>query len=65
MNKSDLIEALKSETVLTRNEATATVNLFFDQISVTLASGDRVEIRGLCSFPMIPSGIVDGEDAQD
>ena len=50
MTKSDLIEALKTEAGLTKNEATAVVNLFFDQISEALASGDRVEIRGLCSF---------------
>jgi len=50
MTKSDLIEALKTEAALTKNEATAVVNLFFDQMSEALASGDRVEIRGLCSF---------------
>ncbi len=50
MTKSDLIEALKTEADLTKNEAIAVVNLFFDQMSEALASGDRVEIRGLCSF---------------
>ena len=50
MNKLDLIETLKMETGLTKNEATAIVNLFFDEMSDALANGDRVEIRGLCSF---------------
>jgi integration host factor subunit beta len=50
MNKLDLIEALKAEAGLTKNEATAIVNLFFDEMSNALANGDRVEIRGLCSF---------------
>ena len=50
MNKVDLIEAIKTETGLTKNEATAVVNLFFDEMSNALANGDRVEIRGLCSF---------------
>jgi integration host factor subunit beta len=50
MTKSDLIEALKTEAELIKNEASAVVNLFFDQMSEALASGDRVEIRGLCSF---------------
>ena len=50
MTKSDLIEVLKTEAELTKNEATVVVNLFFDQMSEALASGDRVEIRGLCSF---------------
>lgn len=50
MNKIDLIIALKNETDLTKSEARAVVNLFFDEMSNALASGDRVEIRGLCSF---------------
>ena len=50
MNKLDLIEALKAEAGLTKNEATAVVNLFFDEMSDAMAKGDRVEIRGLCSF---------------
>ena len=31
-------------------EAATSVNLFFGKISEALAKGDRVEIRGLCSF---------------
>ncbi len=50
MNKSQLIEALEEETGLTRRKATQIIDLFFDEISNALASGDRVEIRGLCSL---------------
>jgi integration host factor subunit beta len=50
MNKLDLIETLKSETDLTKKEAAAVVALFFDEMAAALASGYRVEIRGLCSF---------------
>ena len=50
MNKLDLIKTLKNKTKLTKPEAEAVVNLFFDEMSNALASGDRVEIRGLCSF---------------
>ena len=50
MNKLDLIETLKTEAGLTKKEATAVVNLFFDEMANALANGDRVEIRGLCSF---------------
>ncbi len=50
MNKIDLIDALKNETDLTKSEARVVVNLFFNELSRALASGDRVEIRGLCSF---------------
>ena len=50
MNKIDLIIALANETDLTKSEAEAIVNLFFNEMSNALAKGDRVEIRGLCSF---------------
>jgi len=50
MNKADLITALKDETGLTKSEAAAVVHLFFDEMANALATGDRVEIRGLCSF---------------
>ena len=50
MNKLDLIEALKTEAGLTSNEAAAVVHLFFNEIANAMAKGDRVEIRGLCSF---------------
>ena len=50
MNKLELIEALKAETGLTKSEAVAVVKVFFDEMADALANGDRVEIRGLCSF---------------
>ena len=50
MNKSELIEALRKETGLSKSKATEVVDLFFDEMSNALASGDRVEIRGFCSI---------------
>jgi len=50
MNKLDLIATLKNETELTKSEAAAVVDLFFNEMANALAKGDRVEIRGLCSF---------------
>ena len=50
MNKVDLIQALKDSNHLSKSEAEKIVALFFDQITDALARGDRVEIRGLCSF---------------
>jgi integration host factor subunit beta len=49
MNKQDLIIALKDENELTKSEAKAVVNIFFNEMSNALANGDRVEIRGLWS----------------
>jgi integration host factor subunit beta len=50
MNKMVLIEELKKKAELTTSEAKNVVDLFFDEMSNALANGDRVEIRGLCSF---------------
>jgi integration host factor subunit beta len=50
MNKLNLIETLKKEANLTKNEAATVVKLFFGEMANALASGERVEIRGLCSF---------------
>ena len=50
MNKIDLIQTLKDSNHLSKSEAETVVNLFFDEMADALAKGDRVEIRGLCSF---------------
>jgi len=50
LNKIDLIHELQTQSKLTNKEAADVVNLFFETIADTLANGDRVEIRGLCSF---------------
>ena len=50
MNKLELTETLREKTELTKSEAKAVVKLFFKEMSNALAKGDRVEIRGLCSF---------------
>jgi len=50
MNKIDLIQALKDSNNLSKTEAERIVTLFFDKMAAALAQGDRVEIRGLCSF---------------
>ena len=50
MNKLDLIQALRDATDLTKPEAEKVVTDFFNDMADALAKGDRVEIRGLCSF---------------
>ena len=50
MNKLELIHELQTQTKLTEKEASEVVNLFFEAIIDALVNGDRVEIRGLCSF---------------
>jgi integration host factor subunit beta len=50
LNKIDLIHELQTQANLTKIEAADVVNLFFETITDALENGDRVEIRGLCSF---------------
>jgi len=50
MNKMELISILKNQADLSKAEAATVVDLFFDNMTDVLARGDRVEIRGLCSF---------------
>ena len=50
MNKLELISALKQKSGLTKTEAADVVETFFDSLTTALARGERVEIRGLCSF---------------
>jgi len=50
VNKLELVKKLKEECEISKKEAATVVDLFFGKISDTLAEGDRVEIRGLCSF---------------
>ena len=50
MNKLELISALKNEAGISKTEAARIVQIFFDSMSEAMARGERVEIRGLCSF---------------
>jgi len=50
MNKLELINTLKKEGMISKKEAATIVDLFFGKMADALAKGNRVEIRGLCSF---------------
>ncbi|MBT8341736.1 MAG: integration host factor subunit beta [Desulfatitalea sp.] len=50
MNKLELIAALKDEAEISKAEAAMVVQIFFDSMTDAMAAGQRVEIRGLCSF---------------
>ena len=50
MNRQDLIQTLSTTNGLSKSEATKIVSIFFKQMAAALENGDRVEIRGLCSF---------------
>ena len=50
MNKTELILELARQENLTKTDAQKVVELIFDSMANNLANGERVEIRGLCSF---------------
>ena len=50
MNKLELISALKNEADISKSEAAKVVQIFFEHMADAMARGERVEIRGLCSF---------------
>jgi integration host factor subunit beta len=50
MNKLEVIQTLCEQNNLSKAETTRIVSIFFEQMSAALERGDRVEIRGLCSF---------------
>jgi integration host factor subunit beta len=50
MNKLDLIQTLCTTKSISKVEAAKIVNLFFEKMAGAIEKGDRVEIRGLCSF---------------
>ena len=50
MNKLELISTLKDRANLTKAEAAEVIKIFFDSLADAFVKGERVEIRGLCSF---------------
>lgn len=50
MNKLELISALQTEAKISKPEAAKVVQVLFDSMADAMARGERVEIRGLCSF---------------
>ena len=50
MNKLEVIQTLCEQNGLSKAESTRIVSIFIEQMSAALERGDRVEIRGLCSF---------------
>jgi integration host factor subunit beta len=50
MNKLELIQTLSTTNGPSKREAAEIVSIFFEQMVSALETGDRVEIRGLCSF---------------
>jgi integration host factor subunit beta len=50
LNKFELTQKLKDKSNLTGQEASDLVELFFSEMTKAFIAGERIEIRGLCSF---------------
>jgi len=50
MTKADLIEEVAGQASLTKKETELIVNTVFDNITLALTKGDKVELRGFGSF---------------
>ena len=50
MNKLELVSILKDRADVSKSEASGIVDIFFNSMVQALTQGDRIEIRGLCSF---------------
>ena len=50
MNKLELIQVLKERSGLSKQEASGMIKLFFDSFTEAMVNGERIEIRGFCSF---------------
>jgi integration host factor subunit beta len=50
MNKKDLISSLAEQNGLSNVESARVVDLFFNAMTEALVRGERVEVRGLCTF---------------
>jgi integration host factor subunit beta len=50
MNKKDLISSLAERNDLSNVESARVVDLFFNAMTEALMGGQRVEVRGLCTF---------------
>ena len=50
MNKLELIQTVKDRTGLSKQEGKEVVEQFFNSLTEAMVDGERIEIRGLCSF---------------
>ncbi len=50
MNKLELIQEVKERCGLTKEEAADIVKMFFSEMTNAMVKGERIEIRGFCSF---------------
>jgi integration host factor subunit beta len=65
MNKSQLIDRLADEALLTVKQAEQVVNIFFDSITEGLVAEGRAELRGLGSFQVKEYPGYEGRNPKD
>ena len=50
MNKKEIVDFVYNRTALNKKEASTALDAIIASITSSLASGEKVEIRGFCSF---------------
>ncbi|MCD4718347.1 MAG: integration host factor subunit beta [Desulfobacula sp.] len=50
LTKHELTQKLQKKCHLTRQESSEVVEIFFNEMNKAFVDGERIEIRGLCSF---------------
>ena len=50
MKKTDLIEAISKQSKISRSESKFCVGVILEELTLAIASGDGVEVRGFGSF---------------
>lgn len=60
MNKSQLIEAVASDSGLTRSDSARAVESLLHAVTKTLKKGDEVNIPGFGKFSVVPRAARDG-----
>ena len=64
MNKSELIDAVATRSGVTKSEADRTISAFFDVLTETVKSGDKVAWPGFGSFSTSQSSARTGRNPQ-
>ena len=50
MKKTDLIEAISKQSMISQSESKRCIELILEQISIAITSGEGVEVRGFGGF---------------
>ena len=50
MNKKEIVDSIYNRTTLNKKEASTALDAIISSITFSLASGEKIDIRGFCTF---------------